>query len=366
MEIMSINYLKKTEGADYIATLAKPVYGYNALREKLENPDVFVDGKWHNSVPALEKVINGKDLVDTTGWTPAQGAILGVSNSNLSVSTADISGGFPYAAQILTGLTVGSLLTVRGNVTSSSSGNVSGSGSVFIIQTDDTSISSNWATVGGVAIFTTIVPSETLELRLVCGFTAASQVTTLDNISAFESKVIPDTPYDPPITYLPVEVEVDASGNPVQTTVTKKVQLVAEAIAIEEVIADSYAWNNDGIDYIDPLARGANRTAKIYPDGSVVGNTSNGSYTRYPNGDVYMQHTLPSPLIQAPLWNYPIALKEYYVDAQYSFSSYGGIYFSGNSYWYTDANRYTQGAVTCDSLPPVGVAIGISIRGRWK
>ncbi len=43
-------------------------------------------------------------------------------------------------------------------------------------------------------------------------------------------------------------------------------------------------WN--GVDYVDPLAIGTNPTAKIYPDGSIVGSTDNGSYTRYPNGDL--------------------------------------------------------------------------------
>jgi len=42
----------------------------------------------------------------------------------------------------------------------------------------------------------------------------------------------------------------------------------------------------EGTAFIDPMAVGANPTAKIYPDGSIVGSTANGSYTRYPNGDL--------------------------------------------------------------------------------
>jgi hypothetical protein len=41
-----------------------------------------------------------------------------------------------------------------------------------------------------------------------------------------------------------------------------------------------------GVAYTDPDAVGANPTAKIYPDGTVVGSTDNGSYTKYPNGDL--------------------------------------------------------------------------------
>ncbi len=50
-------------------------------------------------------------------------------------------------------------------------------------------------------------------------------------------------------------------------------------------------WLNDGIDYNDPDAIGANPTAKIYPDGTIVGSTDNGSYTKYPNGDIIMRPT---------------------------------------------------------------------------
>lgn len=44
--------------------------------------------------------------------------------------------------------------------------------------------------------------------------------------------------------------------------------------------------NWDGVAYTDPLAIGANATAKIYPDGSIVGETDNGKYTRWPNGEM--------------------------------------------------------------------------------
>lgn len=41
-----------------------------------------------------------------------------------------------------------------------------------------------------------------------------------------------------------------------------------------------------GLTYIDPDAIGANPTAKIYPDGTIVGSTDNGAYTKYPNGEL--------------------------------------------------------------------------------
>ncbi len=43
-------------------------------------------------------------------------------------------------------------------------------------------------------------------------------------------------------------------------------------------------WN--GVAYVDPDAIGANPQAKIYPDGTIVGSTDNGSYIKYPNGEL--------------------------------------------------------------------------------
>jgi|2_EtaG_2_1085320.scaffolds.fasta_scaffold139046_1 hypothetical protein len=49
-----------------------------------------------------------------------------------------------------------------------------------------------------------------------------------------------------------------------------------------DVITAGQDWS--GVTYTDSDAVGANPTAKIYPDGTVVGSTDNGSYVKYPNG----------------------------------------------------------------------------------
>ena len=51
-------------------------------------------------------------------------------------------------------------------------------------------------------------------------------------------------------------------------------------------IVNTAGQNWNGVTYTDPDAVGANPTAKIYPDGSVVGSTDNGKYTKWPNGDL--------------------------------------------------------------------------------
>lgn len=51
-----------------------------------------------------------------------------------------------------------------------------------------------------------------------------------------------------------------------------------------EVVTEGQNWA--GVAYTDPDAVGANPSASIYPDGTVVGETDNGKYTKYPNGDL--------------------------------------------------------------------------------
>jgi len=73
--------------------------------------------------------------------------------------------------------------------------------------------------------------------------------------------------------------------------------------ASSEVVTAGQDWA--GVTYIDPDAVGANPTAKIYPDGSIVGSTDNGSYTKYPNGDlecsIYIGPT-PTTSISGPIY----------------------------------------------------------------
>jgi hypothetical protein len=54
--------------------------------------------------------------------------------------------------------------------------------------------------------------------------------------------------------------------------------------ATADVIAEGQDWA--GVSYTDTDAIGANPTALIYPDGTIRGSTDNGSYVKYPNGDL--------------------------------------------------------------------------------
>ena len=54
---------------------------------------------------------------------------------------------------------------------------------------------------------------------------------------------------------------------------------------IENIASDLFT-NDEGVAYTDLLAVGANPTAKIYRDGTVIGSTDNGSYVRWANGEL--------------------------------------------------------------------------------
>ena len=56
----------------------------------------------------------------------------------------------------------------------------------------------------------------------------------------------------------------------------------------------TYGTSLEGVDYTDPDAVGTNPTAKLYPDGTIVGSTDNGNYTKYPNGDLVCSFINPN------------------------------------------------------------------------
>jgi hypothetical protein len=82
------------------------------------------------------------------------------------------------------------------------------------------------------------------------------------------------------------ELGTVTSGNLANTAIT--------GISHTTSVVDTAGQNWSGVTYTDPDAVGSSPTAKIYPDGTVVGSTANGNYTKYPNGDLtcsYMHFT---------------------------------------------------------------------------
>ena len=72
-------------------------------------------------------------------------------------------------------------------------------------------------------------------------------------------------------------------------------------------VVNTAGQNWSGVTYTDPDAVGSNPTAKVFPDGTVVGSTDNGSYTKYPNGDLVCNRTISSNSSSNVTWTYPMA-----------------------------------------------------------
>ena len=103
------------------------------------------------------------------------------------------------------------------------------------------------------------------------------------------------------------------SSNPVTVTgALTATTVVGDGAALVGVsrttpVVNTAGQNWSGVTYTDPDAVGSNPTAKVYPDGTVVGSTANGSYTKYPNGDLVCIHTISSNSSSDITWTYPMA-----------------------------------------------------------
>ena len=104
-----------------------------------------------------------------------------------------------------------------------------------------------------------------------------------------------------------------ASSNPITVTgALTATTLVGDGAALVGVsrttsVVNTAGQNWSGVTYTDPDAVGSNPTAKVYPDGTVVGSTDNGSYTKYPNGDLVCNRTISSNSASDITWTYPMA-----------------------------------------------------------
>ena len=105
---------------------------------------------------------------------------------------------------------------------------------------------------------------------------------------------------------------------------------ISKVIITPVVAATTQDW--DGVSYTDSDAVGASPSAKIYPDGTVVGSTVNGNYVKYPNGVLHCEHNYTGAITStaqagglyvgaAPAKTFPVAFTEtprVVTDAYYS------------------------------------------------
>jgi len=248
------NYIKKIEGGTYVSTAVEPVYGKGNSRASAVNPDVYVDGKWYDSINGSEKVTNG--TFDTVadgvfGYDNADGTVDGITNDQVNIVSSIVNNTLNIAnntgvgagmSYTITGLTIGTKYTLAQDKALSATLDYAITRISFDSSTYTTLSLITDTTVGISSDFVADATSV-----LVYNYSYAGGVNhsiKYDNISLFETIVTPATAYTTPITYLPLELEVDASGNPVLITDTKKVEVVAEKIVAKEVACDNFKGKN--------------------------------------------------------------------------------------------------------------------------
>ncbi len=138
-------------------------------------------------------------------------------------------------------------------------------------------------------------------------------------------------------------------------------------------VVNTAGQNWAGVTYTDPDAVGASPTAKIYPDGTVVGSTANGKYTKYPNGDLECTHVATSTTgaVNAEVgWSFPMAP----IGTQYHTTFYaptgtnyttdfltGGHFIVNTSFMYFYVMQRNDDLVLSRSI-----TWHATFKGRWK
>ena len=145
---------------------------------------------------------------------------------------------------------------------------------------------------------------------------------------------------------------------------TKQIDIgtVAPTQVLQDYIDANGSVTWDGATYVDPDAIGANPTAKIYPDGSIVGSTDNGNYTKWANGNLEVRRIAPSTLIELPIAF--VGLKHY---------SFSYIVDSASNTYSTQVISETVNTVTIKNyfnnttqISETGVTTKMIVLGRWK
>lgn len=104
-----------------------------------------------------------------------------------------------------------------------------------------------------------------------------------------------------------------------------------------------------GVTYTDPDAVGANPTAKIYPDGTIVGSTDNGEYIKHPDGrkEATGVITPASNNNAGTVWTYPLVFNNILnADAKADFIISGTLVSSA----VTEMGTITTSALTAKVL----------------
>ena len=235
--------------------------------------------------------------------------------------------------------------------------------------------SGNW-----VVVTTTIVNDVPPQAAVGAGATWFNTIDARLYVDIFDGNTSQWVPASPPIVPELVAVGVDydniASGlaaTNVQAAIDELVVKSSDGDDLIEVtkmevtdLVKSLGQNWDGVNYADPLAVGTSALAKVYPDGSVVGSTSNGSYVRYPNGELLIKTGRMTVSGSYLTVNYPVTIPN---------PGAKGVFvnlctrdtLNGNSPHFTNTTSNSLQIICRDSLSHAAIAVqtDIIINSSW-
>ena len=204
------NYIKKISGTSVPTAIRwQPMFRpYERERTVAgEQPDILVDGVWHDCSNGDELVTNGTFDSDLTGWSTQGYADTvpwsnsdGMAKYDPSVSTDDTGGFYQNLSAI-----EGTLYTIKYTITNTGTARIKLNSSSHFEGASNTSRESG-----------------TYEEQLICTDStgklefwtiSGDGVVYLENVSVFETAIEPDTAYTTPITYLPITADIDTEGN---------------------------------------------------------------------------------------------------------------------------------------------------------
>lgn len=199
----SKNYLKILEDGSTEAILHKPLHQLGERKREYagDNPDILIKGKWWNSTNGDEKVINGTfSDGTTTGWISDtdRDSILSVVDGTLRVQGVASDGGYTYQA-IPTTIGKEYIVSVTASLITSSGWRIRlGTTSALVGDVVERPLSNSSGT--DEVTFTAV--STTTYLILRCDEANTNNITAYDNVSVFETEILPDTEYVVQPTYV--------------------------------------------------------------------------------------------------------------------------------------------------------------------
>jgi predicted GH43/DUF377 family glycosyl hydrolase len=284
-----IKWIGRTKDTSWVFEDKKPMFSMYEKESADDNRLVMVDGNWYNTTGG-ELVTNGTFDTDTSGWAFAPnwdntGCSFTQENGSIKLNTG--TGNYCTVAQQVT-CVVGAKYKVEA-YTSGYEG--------VVLVSDDGTYSTNYGNAVGAnsnISFTFVATSTNPYIVIYSNTITDNEVSYFDNISVYKLEPTLGTAVTEPISFLPKPYQVASETPQAEMREFDALpEVVGKVAEFEEVTVNGKLRPKGGVEvyavdtnYIDIDAIGANPQATLWSDGTITGSTDNGSYTKYPNGDL--------------------------------------------------------------------------------